>query len=311
VATSSNSRVPTPVPLPHRQHREERAPGNGFLQILDQHRLVDLLTAEVALHQGFVLGLLDDSFDQGAARFLDPIGVRLIGGPRCPLAVGVLVLGLRQQYEYADGKRTTRAPDESDADRIEEARGTLIEGIIEESEDESLMERYLGGEEIDESVLIQDLEESHCPGLVLPGAAGVQWHRCRNPGIAGGCHPRIPVPDWNTHYPRCLPRRAPRTPHWPATWTRRCLPKWSRRRRTPTSAGSAWSGSSPGPSGPTRRCTCRATSRRSSAGPTGMGLRTPIMTKTSASASCRSRSASSSSAPRQRSSRATSARSAS
>jgi len=49
-------------------------------------------------------------------------------------------------------------PDPSDADRIEEARGSLIEGIIEESEDESLMERYLGGESIDESVLIEDLE---------------------------------------------------------------------------------------------------------------------------------------------------------
>ena len=34
---------------------------------------------------------------------------------------------------------------------------------------------------------------------------------------------------------------------------------------TRTSAGSAWSGCSPAPSGPTRRCTCRATSRRSSA----------------------------------------------
>src|SRR6476469_4450768 len=30
----------------------------------------------------------------------------------------------------------------------DEARGTLIEGVIEESEDETLMERYLGGEEV-------------------------------------------------------------------------------------------------------------------------------------------------------------------
>ena len=59
----------------YRDHREERTAGDGLLQILDQHRLVDRLTAEIALHQRLVLGLLDDSFDQGAARFLDPVGV--------------------------------------------------------------------------------------------------------------------------------------------------------------------------------------------------------------------------------------------
>ncbi|WP_322936313.1 elongation factor G [Nocardioides bizhenqiangii] len=37
-------------------------------------------------------------------------------------------------------------------------RGELIEAIIEESEDETLMDRYLGGEQIDEKLLIEDLE---------------------------------------------------------------------------------------------------------------------------------------------------------
>jgi len=37
-------------------------------------------------------------------------------------------------------------------------RGQLIEAVIEESEDETLMDRYLGGEEIDEKALIDDLE---------------------------------------------------------------------------------------------------------------------------------------------------------
>jgi elongation factor G len=39
-------------------------------------------------------------------------------------------------------------------------RGELIEGVIEESEDESLMDRYLAGEKIDEDVLIDDLEKA-------------------------------------------------------------------------------------------------------------------------------------------------------
>jgi elongation factor G len=50
----------------------------------------------------------------------------------------------------------------------EELRGSLIEGIIEESEDESLMERYLGGESIDRAVLIDDLEKAVARGSFFP-----------------------------------------------------------------------------------------------------------------------------------------------
>jgi elongation factor G len=39
-------------------------------------------------------------------------------------------------------------------------RGELIEAIIEESEDETLMDRYVGGEQIDEKVLLADLEKA-------------------------------------------------------------------------------------------------------------------------------------------------------
>jgi elongation factor G len=42
----------------------------------------------------------------------------------------------------------------------DDLRGTLIEGIIEESEDESLMDRYLGGEEISHETLTADLEKA-------------------------------------------------------------------------------------------------------------------------------------------------------
>lgn len=85
-----------------------------------------------------------------------------------PSGDGLIGLLSQALYEYADGKRTTRTPAESDTERIEEARGALIEGIIEESEDESLMERYLGGETIDESVLIQDLEKAVARGSFFP-----------------------------------------------------------------------------------------------------------------------------------------------
>ncbi|MBW8751585.1 MAG: elongation factor G-like protein EF-G2 [Propionibacteriales bacterium] len=57
-------------------------------------------------------------------------------------------------------------------------RGELIEGIIEESEDETLMDRYLAGEKIDEDVLVTDLERAIARGGFFPvipvcGATGV------------------------------------------------------------------------------------------------------------------------------------------
>lgn len=85
-----------------------------------------------------------------------------------PAGDGLIGLLSQTHYDYTGGKRTLHPPDASYAEQIEEHRGTLIEGIIEESEDESLMERYLGGETIDESVLIDDLEKAVARGSFFP-----------------------------------------------------------------------------------------------------------------------------------------------
>jgi elongation factor G len=82
---------------------------------------------------------------------------------------GLIGLLSTTHYEYADGKRTaTHEPDPSYTDAITEQRGSLIEGIIEESEDETLMERYLGGEQIDQSALIEDLEKAVARASFFP-----------------------------------------------------------------------------------------------------------------------------------------------
>ena len=56
------------------------------------------------------------------------------------------------------------ATDEEYADE----RGALIEGIIEESEDEGLMERYLGGEPVTEEALLADLHRAMARGTFFP-----------------------------------------------------------------------------------------------------------------------------------------------
>lgn len=50
----------------------------------------------------------------------------------------------------------------------DDQRGALIEAVIEESEDETLMDRYVGGEEIDRSSLLADLERAVARGSFHP-----------------------------------------------------------------------------------------------------------------------------------------------
>ncbi|MFJ3965796.1 elongation factor G-like protein EF-G2 [Streptomyces sp. NPDC090036] len=81
---------------------------------------------------------------------------------------GLLGLLSRRVYEYASGERVERDPDPDELSLITDARARLIEGIIAESEDESLMDRYLGGEEIDLKTLVDDLERAVARGTFHP-----------------------------------------------------------------------------------------------------------------------------------------------
>ncbi|GHB64502.1 elongation factor G [Streptomyces xanthochromogenes] len=80
------------------------------------------------------------------------------------------LIGLLSQriFDYQSGERKETQPDEAQLPLIEEARNRLIEGIIAESEDETLMDRYLGGEEIDFASLVSDLERAVARGTFHP-----------------------------------------------------------------------------------------------------------------------------------------------
>ncbi|HWG01779.1 MAG TPA: elongation factor G-like protein EF-G2 [Trebonia sp.] len=83
-------------------------------------------------------------------------------------ASGLAGLLSRQFYDYSGDSRSAGPVPESEAARVDSARDELIEGIIQESEDETLMERYLSGEEISTDVLIDDLEKAVARGSFYP-----------------------------------------------------------------------------------------------------------------------------------------------
>ena len=89
---------------------------------------------------------------------------------------GLIGLLSGRLFDYSGGTRTEGDPDPADAGRVEELRGSLIEGIIQESEDESLMDAYLGGEEIDPKSLIEDLEKAVARGSFYPVLAASSPH---------------------------------------------------------------------------------------------------------------------------------------
>jgi elongation factor G len=89
---------------------------------------------------------------------------------------GLIGLLSGRLFDYSSGNRTERDPDPADAGRAAELRGSLIEGIIQESEDESLMDAYLSGEEIDPKGLIEDLEKAVARGSFYPVLAASSPH---------------------------------------------------------------------------------------------------------------------------------------
>lgn len=81
---------------------------------------------------------------------------------------GLVGLLTRKIFDYTTGERREDPPDEAQSALIRDARDRLIEGIIAESEDETLMDRYLGGEEIDLGTLVGDLEKAVARGTFHP-----------------------------------------------------------------------------------------------------------------------------------------------
>ncbi|MFB8210292.1 elongation factor G-like protein EF-G2 [Streptomyces sp. NPDC056010] len=81
---------------------------------------------------------------------------------------GLTGLLTERVFDYSGGERAEHPPSDDERAPLAEARARLIEGIIAESEDETLMDRYLGGETIDTGTLITDLERAVARGSFHP-----------------------------------------------------------------------------------------------------------------------------------------------
>ncbi|MDQ6649045.1 MAG: elongation factor G-like protein EF-G2 [Actinomycetota bacterium] len=91
------------------------------------------------------------------------------GSSESPGGVAGLIGLLSQRVaDYSSGTRVETDPDPEHLPLIADARAALIEGIIAESEDESLMDRYLAGEQIETKVLVDDLETAVARGSFYP-----------------------------------------------------------------------------------------------------------------------------------------------
>jgi elongation factor G len=118
------------------------------------HPRADFAAAVSACQDAFGAGVLPVFLPDGAAQG-EPAS-RLVG-----LLTGHVVeygaKSRRELDERADLTGTYEAP-----------RGALIEGIIAESEDEGLLERYLGGEDLDPKMLLGDAETAIAHGHFHP-----------------------------------------------------------------------------------------------------------------------------------------------
>jgi elongation factor G len=109
-----------------------------------------------------VLAECQGAFGEGVLPLYLPVP-----GPDGTGVSGLTGLLSQTRYDYSPGARSaTPLAGLSDDEQL--AREALIEGIITESEDETLMERYLSGETVPTGVLIDDLETAVARGSFYP-----------------------------------------------------------------------------------------------------------------------------------------------
>lgn len=120
--------------------------------------------AAVDLPRAIVVTKLDDgrtNFDDALAALQETLG-KAVQPSYAPLVVdgqiaGNISLVSQRVHDYSSGAVVKRAATAAEVAVVEQYRSDLIEGIIEESEDADLMDRYLDGDTLKSDELINDL----------------------------------------------------------------------------------------------------------------------------------------------------------
>jgi elongation factor G len=153
-----------------------------------QTEVVWTMAEELGLPRAFFINKLDR--DRASfARTLDSIQAAF--GKACPplyLPIGeeqdfrgLVGLLSGRAFTYEGGKRSEGDVPADLTDAAASLREQLIEAVIQEAEDEELMDRYLGGDEISPTDLIPDLEQAVAAGRLFPVLAGAA---IRNIGVS-------------------------------------------------------------------------------------------------------------------------------
>ena len=118
--------------------------------------------------------------DRPRADFDDAVALcqRLFGEQVLPLHLPVLddeeqVAGLvdlltMQIHDWSSGELQRRDPDPEHLTVLDGPRSALVEGLIAESEDETLLDRYVAGETLDPEALNRDFETAMARGTFYP-----------------------------------------------------------------------------------------------------------------------------------------------
>jgi elongation factor G len=101
-----------------------------------------------------------DKFGEGVL----PTHVPTLGPDGIIGNIGLLSL---EEHDYSGGEVVNRKLTADDS-HVETWRGPLIEAIIQEAEDDSLMDRYLGGEDLDTDYLLDDLRKATATANLYP-----------------------------------------------------------------------------------------------------------------------------------------------
>jgi elongation factor G len=170
-----------------------------------------------------------------------------------------------------------RPPSEEEGDLIDERRSEVIESVIEESEDESLLERYLTGDDIRVEEVVDDLRLAIATAHFFPlvpthAPVGLGTAELLRLFVRG-----FPAPD-------SAPMPAVSQPEGGSFGTDPSSRRSCGRRPTRTTASCPSFASSRERSAATTGCTCRVTSSTPSA---TRSRDTPTTTRTSGSDSCR------------------------